>query len=56
MTVCEQLLAQVSLLAGITATSSSLASRAASAEKACSLFILDKGKPVVRPGRKAKGR
>jgi hypothetical protein len=23
---------------------------------ACSLFILDKGKPVVRPGRKAKGR
>jgi hypothetical protein len=24
--------------------------------KACSLFILDKGKPVARPGRKAKGR
>jgi hypothetical protein len=24
--------------------------------EACSLFILDKGKPVVRPGRKAKGR
>jgi hypothetical protein len=24
--------------------------------QACSLFILDKGKPVVRPGRKAKGR
>lgn len=24
--------------------------------KACSLFILDKGKPVERPGRKAKGR
>jgi hypothetical protein len=23
---------------------------------ACSLFVLDKGKPVVRPGRKAKGR
>lgn len=23
---------------------------------ACSLFILDKGKPVARPGRKAKGR
>lgn len=22
---------------------------------ACSLFILDKGKPVVRPGRKVKG-
>ena len=24
--------------------------------EACSLFVLDKGKPVVRPGRKAKGR
>ncbi len=24
--------------------------------KACSLFILDKGKPAARPGRKAKGR
>jgi hypothetical protein len=24
--------------------------------EACSLFILDKGKPVARPGRKAKGR
>ena len=24
--------------------------------KACNLFILDKGKPVARPGRKAKGR
>jgi hypothetical protein len=23
--------------------------------KACNLFVLDKGKPVVRPGRKAKG-
>jgi hypothetical protein len=26
------------------------------ANQACSLFILDKGKPVVRPARKAKGR
>jgi len=26
------------------------------ANQACSLFILDKGKPAVRPGRKAKGR
>ena len=26
------------------------------ANQACSLFILDKGKPVVRPGRKAEGR
>ena len=24
--------------------------------RACNLFILDKGKPVARPGRKAKGR
>jgi hypothetical protein len=24
--------------------------------KACNLFILDKGKPVARLGRKAKGR
>ena len=24
--------------------------------KACNLLILDKGKPVARPGRKAKGR
>jgi|GEM_PF-6426087 len=24
--------------------------------RACSLFILDKGKPVARPGRKTKGR
>jgi len=24
--------------------------------KACSLLILDKGKPVARPARKAKGR
>jgi hypothetical protein len=24
--------------------------------QACSLDILDKGKPVARPGRKAKGR
>ena len=26
------------------------------ANQACSLFILDKGKPVARPGHKAKGR
>ena len=26
------------------------------AAKACSLLILDKGKPVARPGRKAKDR
>jgi len=25
-------------------------------KEACSLFILEKGKPVARPGRKAKGR
>jgi hypothetical protein len=30
--------------------------RDSGAAKACSLFILDKGKPVARPGRKAKGR
>jgi hypothetical protein len=24
--------------------------------KACNLFILDKGKPAAKPGRKAKGR
>jgi hypothetical protein len=24
--------------------------------QACSLYILEKGKPVARPGRKAKGR
>jgi hypothetical protein len=30
--------------------------RGRSVAKACSLLILDKGKPVARPGRKAKGR
>jgi hypothetical protein len=34
----------------------SQAARFSCVKKACTSLILDKGKPVARPGRKAKGR